>query len=45
MNPELGGDARAMSLVGFSAVATVTLLLCRRPRRAGLTPPRVPSAR
>ncbi|MGC2999061.1 cation acetate symporter [Streptomyces sp. G35A] len=28
MNPEFSGNAQAMSLVGFSAVATVTLLLC-----------------
>ncbi|CAL9485197.1 sodium/solute symporter [Streptomyces griseomycini] len=28
MNPEFSGNAQAMALVGFSAVATVTLLLC-----------------
>uniref|UniRef100_UPI003F65F176 sodium:solute symporter family transporter n=1 Tax=Streptomyces viridosporus TaxID=67581 RepID=UPI003F65F176 len=28
MTPEFSGNAQAMSLVGFSAVATVTLLLC-----------------
>ncbi|GAA1426467.1 cation acetate symporter [Streptomyces thermospinosisporus] len=28
MNPEFSGNAQAMALVGFTAVATVTLLLC-----------------